>query len=238
MARPPDLAARAALLDDVVGYLATHGLALATLRPMATALGTTPTRLMHHFGSKGELITAALDRVEADLLAIEQRWVQRNGELTEREILGAWWRWMLASPRNLAITRLVVEAASLDPAITGIPSQVRAAQVGNWRARTERRLLALGIDAESAYIQATVLKSAFTGLTVDLVSGGDRRRLGAVLDVILDDHERRVDELLGRARPRTGDGPRRQMATSPRPTTASPLAAPPRAAARRKRPPA
>lgn len=200
MARPPDLAARTALLDEVIAHLADHGLADATLRPMAEALGTTPTRLMHHFGSKGDLITAALHRVEERLLAIEGRWLTRNPAMTESDILRAWWRWMLASRRHLALARLVVEAATADPSVTGLDPRVRSAQVGRWRANTERRLLALGVDPEPARLQATLLKAAFTGITVDLVSGGDRRDLGRVLDTVLEDHERRVAALLAPGR--------------------------------------
>ena len=62
MARTPDLERRQELLDRIVLYLAEHGLAQATLRPMAAALDVSINRLVHHFGSKDELITAALDQ--------------------------------------------------------------------------------------------------------------------------------------------------------------------------------
>ncbi len=198
MARPTDLVAREELLGRVVEYLAANGLAEATLRPMARALGVSPTPLMHHFGSKGGLITAALERVERDLRAIEHRWTTADPSMTEAQILRAWWRWMIAAPRHLALARLVVEAAALETTVTELDSGVRTAQIATWTANTERRLRARGVPVAAARLQATMLKAAFTGLTVDLAAGGSARRLGQALEMVLEDHERRVADLLDR----------------------------------------
>ena len=59
MARTPDLERRQELLDRIVVYLADHGLAQATLRPMARSLDVSINRLVHHFGTKEELLAAA-----------------------------------------------------------------------------------------------------------------------------------------------------------------------------------
>jgi AcrR family transcriptional regulator len=203
MARPTDLAARQELLDRVVVHLAHHGLGEATLRPLATAVGTTATRLMHHFGSKGELIAAALHRAEETQRQVEARWVSRRPNMTQTDILRAWWRWMLASPANLALVRLGLEAAALDATVSGLTGDVRADQIGFWRTHIERRLLAAGVPAPTARVEASILKAAFTGLTLDLVASGDRRRLTAALDRTLDDADRRLAELLQAAHPAT-----------------------------------
>ncbi len=192
MGRPPDLRARQELLDQVVGYLAEHGLGDATLRPMAHALGTSATRLMHHFGSKGELIAIALSRVEERHREIEARWVARDPAMSQGEILRKWWRWMLASRRNLNETRLGLEAATLDATVTGLAGTVRADQIGAWRLNIERRLVAAGHDMATARVAASILKAAFTGLTLDLVASGERVRLTAALDTILADFDRRM----------------------------------------------
>ena len=65
MARPPDPIRRQELLDQVVRYLADHGLAGASLRPMAKALGVSLNGLVHHFGTKTDLLVAA--RIYASL---------------------------------------------------------------------------------------------------------------------------------------------------------------------------
>ena len=71
MARTPDLERRQELLDRIVDYLAVHGLAQATLRPMAAALGVSINRLVHHFGSKDELLAAALQRAIDQQIAVQ-----------------------------------------------------------------------------------------------------------------------------------------------------------------------
>jgi AcrR family transcriptional regulator len=192
MARPTDLDSRRELLDRVVGYLAEHGLGDTTLRPMAAELGITPNRLMHHFGSKGALLAAALHRTEERHRQIEAAWVRRSPTLTQSDILRKWWRWMLASATNLNEVRLGLEAVTLDATVTGLAGDVRADQIGAWRINIERRLLAAGLPPAEAQIEASLLKSAFTGLTLDLLATGDRRRLSRTLERVLDDFDRRL----------------------------------------------
>ena len=82
MGRTPDLERRQELLDRIVDYLAEHGLAQATLRPMAASLGVSSNRLVHHFGSKEALLTAALARAIERQIAVQDAWVRRNPQLT------------------------------------------------------------------------------------------------------------------------------------------------------------
>ena len=78
MARTPDPHLKRELLDQVVAYLAENGLAQTTLRPMAGALGVSINRLMHHFGSKDELITAALARAIDLQIDVQRKWLHRS----------------------------------------------------------------------------------------------------------------------------------------------------------------
>ncbi|MGI5222653.1 TetR/AcrR family transcriptional regulator [Nocardia sp. CA-290969] len=70
MARPLDHAKRAELLDAVVGYIAEHGLADLSLRPLAAALGTSSRMLIYYFGTKEELLVQALATHRPDLTAV------------------------------------------------------------------------------------------------------------------------------------------------------------------------
>lgn len=196
MPRPTDLAARDALLNSVVAYLGEHGLADTTLRPMAASLGTTATRLLHHFGSKGQLIEAALRRVDDMMRQLEARWLARDPGMDQSQILRAWWKWVLGSRQNRNLARLGIEAATLESSVTGLAPGTRASRMGAWRLNIERRLVDIGVPARAARVQASVLEAAFTGLMVDLVSGGNRARLTEALEWILADHERRVAELV------------------------------------------
>ena len=179
MARTPDLERRQELLDRIVEYLAANGLAQATLRPMAASLGVSINRLVHHFGSKEELLAAALRRATDIQTEVQNGWLARNPNLTAPELYRRWWRWLNESGNNLALVRLNYEAAALDTSITGLSGAVRAEQIGVWRQVLEVRLEHQGLHHAAAALEASLAKAAFTGLVMDLLATGDRRRLNA-----------------------------------------------------------
>jgi AcrR family transcriptional regulator len=183
MARHPDLERRTELLDDVVAYLAEHGLTNLSLRPMASQLGVSLNGLVHHFGSKDELVIAALERSAEVQAEVRNRWLARNPGLSQADLLRRWWRWITSSRANLALVRLGIEAAALDATTSGLPGTVRAEQIGLWRTNIEHRLVAEGLPPEIAAVEASLLKAMFTGLVVDLLATGDRRRLTRALEV-------------------------------------------------------
>jgi AcrR family transcriptional regulator len=190
MARLVDVDRRAELLDAVVGYLAEHGLANVSLRPMASQLGVSVNALVHHFGSKDDLIVAALRRSETVQKNVEAQWLERRPQLSQADLLRSWWRWITASPENLAVVRLGIEAAALDATVTGLPRQVRGDQIGIWRANIEQRLLEEGVAQSTATIEASLAKAMFTGLVVDLLASGQRARLTRALELGLERLER------------------------------------------------
>jgi AcrR family transcriptional regulator len=183
VARLVDLDRRTELLDDVVTYLGEHGLANVSLRPMASELGVSVNSLMHHFGSKDDLIITALRRSGAIQHDVEQRWLTRRPRMSQADLLRAWWRWITASPRNLAIVRLGIEAAAMEATLDGLPRQVRGEQIGLWRTNIESRLVAEGVPYETAVTEASLAKGMFTGLVVDLLATGQKARLTRALEV-------------------------------------------------------
>ncbi|MFF7938739.1 TetR/AcrR family transcriptional regulator [Nocardia gamkensis] len=70
MARPLDHAKRAELLAAVVRYIADHGLADLSLRPLAAELGTSSRMLIYYFTTKEELLVQALATQRPDLAAL------------------------------------------------------------------------------------------------------------------------------------------------------------------------
>ncbi|MCO1659774.1 TetR/AcrR family transcriptional regulator [Pseudonocardia humida] len=67
---------RTELLELAYRYVLEHGLSDLSLRPLATAVGSSPRVLLYLFGSKDRLITALLARARADelrLLALARR---------------------------------------------------------------------------------------------------------------------------------------------------------------------
>ena len=177
MARTPDLERRQELLDRIVVYLADNGLAQATLRPMAAALDVSINRVVHHFGAKDELITAALNRAIDQQMDVQRAWLRRTPNMTVVEYYRKWWKWMNARPENLALVRLNYEAAALDTSVTGLAGDVRADQIGVWRHDIEQRMLAEGVPLDRVEVEAGLTKATFSGLIMDLIATGDRKRL-------------------------------------------------------------
>ena len=124
----------------------------------------------------GQVTPIAMDRVEG--LGIEA------GRIVVR-----------GAPANLALVRLGLEAASLEATATGLPGDVRAEQIGLWRSHIEQRLLQHGFSPRDASIEASLTKAMFTGLIIDLLATGEKRRLTSALEVAL----ARLDEMVDAA---------------------------------------
>jgi AcrR family transcriptional regulator len=64
MPRPPDEARRRELLDALIDDAARSGIGGRSLRDIAAAVGTSHRMLIHHFGSRDELMLAIVEEVE------------------------------------------------------------------------------------------------------------------------------------------------------------------------------
>jgi AcrR family transcriptional regulator len=70
MARLPDVERRRELLDALVEEFASAGIGDRSLREVAGAVGTSHRMLLHHFGSRGELLLAIVEEVERRQMAV------------------------------------------------------------------------------------------------------------------------------------------------------------------------
>ena len=64
MARTPDNGRRRQLLDALVAEFAAGGIGDRSLREVAAAVGTSHRMLLHHFGSREDLLVAIVEEVE------------------------------------------------------------------------------------------------------------------------------------------------------------------------------
>src|SRR5580658_9867287 len=194
MGRHPDPERRTELLDEVVGYLGRHGVAGASLRPVARELGVSVNALVHHFGSKDDLVVAALRRAAEIQRGVEAPWRRQVPHLSTADLQRRWWRWINRSPEHLALVRLGLEAATLDATVSGLPGDVRAEQISFWREDIADGLIADGIKPEDAEREASLVKATFTGLVLDLLATGHRKRLTAALECTLTRLENRTQQ--------------------------------------------
>src|SRR5579885_3136682 len=70
MARPPDERRRQELLDALVAAFAAGGIGGRSLRDVAAEVGTSHRMLLHHFGSREELLLAIVEEVERRQTAV------------------------------------------------------------------------------------------------------------------------------------------------------------------------
>ena len=70
MVRTPDLERRRQLLDALIEEFAAGGIGDRSLREVAAAVGTSHRMLLHHFGSREDLLLAIVEEVERRQMAL------------------------------------------------------------------------------------------------------------------------------------------------------------------------
>jgi AcrR family transcriptional regulator len=166
------------LLDASLHYLVEHGVANASLRPMAAALGTSPRILMFHFKSKEGLLQDVFEELNSRLQA-SLRTMASTGSLRVPP-LKRFWQWA-TSKENFPYFRLLYEAqivAFQNPKEYGRYLQKAS---GDWQAAA--------FDLMSPSLKnkamASLCIAVFDGLMLERMSGGDLPRLTESLDLFI-----------------------------------------------------
>jgi AcrR family transcriptional regulator len=171
MARPLDPARRQELLDRSVDYVVANGISDLSLRPLAAALGTQAPVLLHHFGSKEQLVVEILGGVRDRLRSLGRSAETEN----HRSGLGAVWTWV-AHPDQGPLMRLFFEAYGL---ALRHPDRYRDFIDHAIRDWLDEPLAA--IDD----ISATLAIATVTGLVLDLLTTGDQTRVEGAMERFL-----------------------------------------------------
>ncbi|MGC4941997.1 TetR/AcrR family transcriptional regulator [Kribbella sp. DT2] len=171
--KPAPSAREQELLELAYSYSLTHGLADLSLRPLATAIGSSPRVLLFLFGSKDGLIRALLTRARSDELALlkQLRYDEQPGlDAIALEL----WSW-LSAPEHRPLMNLWVEAYGRSLVSPGGPW-------GDWARSTVDDWLELleasQPDAESKHARArrTAVLALLRGALLDLLATGDLDR--------------------------------------------------------------
>ena len=171
MARPVDHARREELLDGAIEYAIDHGIADLSLRPLADALGTQAPVLLHHFGTKEELLVLIVAGVRDRLRSLGRAAEAANA----RHGLPAIWAWA-ADPAQDQFLRLFFESYALALRHPDRYGDFLDAVVQGW------------LDEPMAAVDdvsATIAIAAVRGLLLDLLATGDRKRVGAAMERLL-----------------------------------------------------
>jgi AcrR family transcriptional regulator len=158
MSRTPNPARRAELLDAAVDYAIEHGIADLSLRPLAEALGVQPNSLVHHFGTKEQLLSEILNGVRDRLRTMREQLKHRGSDP-----LWETWDWT-TDPAREPFFRCFFEAYALALRQPGEYAAFLKRVVDDW------------IDPRAPVV-ATLELALLRGLLLDLLTTGDRDRV-------------------------------------------------------------
>jgi AcrR family transcriptional regulator len=168
---------RTELLEAAYGYALTHGLADLSLRPLASAIGSSPRVLLYLFGSKEGLIQELLARARADEVALLGS--APTGTLGETTLLI--WDW-ISHPARRALVTLWTEAYArslVDP--DGPWSSFAAETVRDWLALLATTQPAATRDTPAAEAERTAALALLRGALLDLLATADLSRTTAAV---------------------------------------------------------
>ena len=179
---PPDSARREEVLELAYRYVLDRGMTGLSLRPLATAVGSSPRVLLFLFGSKDELVRALLARARADELALLER-LRGSGEADELpEVAAAVWRW-LAAAEHRPLLRLWAEgyARSLvEP--DGPWAGFAQATVVDWLELLASAQPPAARDTEAGVADRTLTLAVLRGALLDLLATDEVERATAAVD--------------------------------------------------------
>lgn len=168
---------RAELLDAALHYLVESGVANASLRPMAAALGTSPRILMFHFQSKEGLLQSVLEELNTRLQASLEALASTQEPATRAPPLRRFWLWANRK-ENFPYFRLLYEAqivALQNPRVYG-------RYLKNVSDSWQTAALPLMSPALGDRAMVSLCIAVFDGLMLERMSGGDQKGLTRALD--------------------------------------------------------
>jgi AcrR family transcriptional regulator len=177
-------ARRHELLEAAYGYVLERGLADLSLRPLATAIGSSPRVLLFLFGSKDGLVRALLARARADELDVLDRVRQAGSAGGPRAAADAIWAWLAAPERRGLLTLWLEGYARALVESDGVWEGFASRTVRDWLGLLDE------VSTEADDVDRTLLLAVLRGCLLDLLASGDVARTSAAVDRYL----RMIDE--------------------------------------------
>jgi AcrR family transcriptional regulator len=181
MARAPDPARRAELLQDVVAYLEAHGVNDMSLAPMAEALGTSKRMLLYYFGDRGELLTQALDASRPKVGEMFHD-VTTSGQFCDAA--RTLWRGLTRGDQRRSVRMLlqVLSLATTDPETYGPYARTAVTVMLD---PISDALVSIGYGRRDARIRATLVVSGLRGLCQDMLVTDQDVRVDAAAELVI-----------------------------------------------------
>ena len=179
------------MLSAFVDYILKNGMSDLSLRPAAAAIGTSPRMLLYYFGSKEELMAAAIAQARTRDIEMFAREAQKWGEASPAQIFRAIWKWY-AGDRRAAYRRFFFEVYGIalqNPKTFGAFLETVGADFLSF---IETALIARGFRRREARAVATLHVASSRGLLLDLETTGDRARVDAAAELVAQSLERQL----------------------------------------------
>jgi AcrR family transcriptional regulator len=175
VARPPDVERRRQLLDALIDAFAVGGIGDRSLRDIAESVGTSHRMLLHHFGSRDELLLAIVNEVER-----RQMTVLSDETIEAADAVATMWA-DVRRPELRPFERLFFEcyargAQGEKPFASMVPGAVES-----WLAEVDARS---GGGADPAFVRLGL--AVIRGLLLDLVATDDDEGVDAAAQAFVD----------------------------------------------------
>lgn len=181
MPRTVDHQRRHAIAERAADHLLERGLVAVSLRDLAAAVSVSPRMLVHHFGSREELVSCALSEARSrQRKAFEARLAPR-AERPYAEVLADAWRWF-ATDDAQPYLRLFGQLHALAHAPGSPHAEFARHSVVDWLPIIEEGFAADGVDPVIARELSTLTLAVVRGLLQDANAVGDHQRVAAAFD--------------------------------------------------------
>jgi AcrR family transcriptional regulator len=186
MVRMADERRPAELLDAIVEYLVQKGVSELSLRPLARAVGSSPRGLLYYFGSKEELLSAAIERLrERQRAGFDKMRCAYDSQLQSEEpgdLCRAIWKQM-SSPESEALFRLSLETYTLALRHPDRFGDFLSSSVEDWLKFLSQPLIRKGVPRTEARARSTVVLAGFRGFLLDYCASRDRKRVDRAVEM-------------------------------------------------------
>lgn len=176
MPRHVDERLRTDLLDAILNSVLETGLAELSLRPLATAVSSSPRMLIYHFGSKDGILRAVFAEAARRQAVLLDTWYARSTEYDTPTLLLRAWQWLVA-PRHERLLRLLFEAHGIALRDRKRYGSFLRASTSDWVLPFTRALESRGFPTERATALATLIVAMMRGLLLDVFATGERARV-------------------------------------------------------------
>ena len=172
---------RRAIVGRAADHLLARGLVAVSLRELAAAVDVSPRMLVHHFGSREELVSSALREARSrQREAFEARLLPQAGR-TYAEVLADAWRWF-GTGEARPYLRLFGQLHALAGAPGSPHAEFLRESVLDWLPTIEQGFAADGLDPTTARELTTLTLAVVRGLLQDANATGDHDRVSAAFD--------------------------------------------------------